>query len=226
MSESSLSKLEANLAEDLAWRKKEIVALRSAAKGRAAIRDFVCRAGSVVLCAHWEGYLRSSVQAYIDFVFSFNLKIRDLSPNFVAVMLYKDIKAAAMSEYPGSAQHCVKFSRRILQGVDILARKPAWKVETGGNPSSDITVRLLRTVGVDEQLGLSDAEWAATKAFIDGQLLKDRHKIAHGEGLPISSEVFLQRADRLLDMCDRITAVILRAAVDGTYRAIPIQSSN
>lgn len=217
MSDLPVSKLESSLAKEIAWRKKEVSALRTAAKRKTAVRDFVCRAGAVVLCAHWEGYLKGAVQAYVDHVFSLNLPLRSLSPNFVAVSLYKDIKTAALADYPGSEQHCIKFSRRVLLGIDVRAQKPKWKVETGGNPSSDVTVRLLRTAGLDDQLGFSDAEWAATKTFIDEQLLKDRHQIAHGEGLPIDSEEFVKRVDRLLSMVDALTDLILKAALNETY---------
>lgn len=135
--------LERRLAEELAWRKKEIVELKRAAHNR----EYLARAVAVVLCAHWEGYLKRAIQVYVDYVFSLNLRVRDLAPNFVAISLYKDVKTAALAEYPGSEQHCIKLSKRLLQGIDVRAPKPKWKVDTAGNPSSEVVVRLLKTAG-------------------------------------------------------------------------------
>lgn len=213
-----IGKLHDNLAAELAWRKKEIVGLRAAALRRSTSQHYVCRAGMVLLCAHWEGFLRGAVQHYVNFVFSQGLAVKDLSPKFVAISLYKDIKSAAEADYPGSELHCVKLARRVLSGVDVVASKPKWKVETGGNPSSTLTAQLLMTVGLSDKLGMDEAAWAATKAFIDEQVLKDRHKIAHGEGLPIDSRDFRERSDRILSMCERLRSLILQAATDEAYR--------
>lgn len=213
-----IGRLQDKLASEIAWRKKEIVALRISATRASASQRYFCRAGAVILCAHWEGFLRAAIQHYVDFVFAQQLPIKTLSPKFVAISFYKDIKGAAEADFPGSENHCVKLARRLLEGIDIPAPKPRWRVETGGNPSSTVTSRLLLTVGLSEKLGLDEAEWATAKVFIDEQILRERHKIAHGEGLLISHGDFKVRSERILSMCESLVSLIMRSALSEDYR--------
>lgn len=216
---SSLERLQDRLDKDISWRKKEISALRASSANDQESRKHIYRAGLVMLCAHWEGFLRCSLQFYLEHVFSHRLSIKDLAPEFVAIYYFQDVIKAASAKSPGTEQHHLRLAKRILEGNDIKCTKPSWKVETGANPSSIVTSALLIDLGLDKQLGLDGAAWTTTKVFIDEQILKVRNQVAHGEGRLVNHDEFTEASERVVAMCDKLSSLIICAATKKTYRS-------
>ncbi|WP_143684719.1 MAE_28990/MAE_18760 family HEPN-like nuclease [Variovorax sp. KK3] len=219
MAIASLEGFQAKLTRDLSWRKKEISDFRVAVSG---VTDsiYLCRAGLVLICAHWEGFLRRSVELYIEHVFAKKLKIKELNPAFVALAYFSDVKKASESNYPGSADTHVRLAERIRRGNEEICDIPGWTARTEGNPGSDVVERLLSSVGVDIKIGLDDATWGATRVFINEQIVADRNRVAHGEGTPVSKEQFLERSQRLLDLLDALNNVLFDAAENERYKSL------
>lgn len=211
--------LQQSLDRDLSWRKKEISGLRVSAMRSDDARHYLFRAGLVLLCAHWEGFLRKGVALYTDHVFSQGLRIRELNPVIVAIAFFADVKKAAEAGFPGSESHHLALARRILLGVDEICVAGGWEVKTEANPGTELLDRVLASIDVDRQLGMDGATWAATRRFIDEQILRDRHLVAHGEGLRLTRDEFLERAERLSLLLDHLHSTLMSAAVRGSYRA-------
>src|ERR1700754_930096 len=77
----TLEDLQDALDHELAWRRVEIQAVRSVGRRLQAVaQDAVCRAGVAMLYAHWEGYVRAALAAYLSYVARRRLKYRELSP--------------------------------------------------------------------------------------------------------------------------------------------------
>lgn len=225
MSIASLEGLETKLSKELAWRKKELTDFRMAVAATNKDANHLCCAGLVLACAHWEGFLRRSVELYIQHVFAKKLKIRDLTPVFVSLAYYADVRKAADANFPGSEETHIKLAERIRLGTDEICETPGWTAKTEGNPGSDVIAKLLSSVGLDAQIGFDEAAWSATRIFINEQIVADRNSIAHGEGLPISHEAFLVRTERLLELFDRLAEQLLIAAQNEAYRAEPLQAN-
>ncbi|WP_155953110.1 MAE_28990/MAE_18760 family HEPN-like nuclease [Pseudoxanthomonas suwonensis] len=210
----TLEALQDQLDRSLAWRKKEIAALRRAATRASTSRSYYCRAGTVMLCAHWEGFLKDAVGKYLKFVFSRNLGADRLAPPFVAIAFYGCVKRAADATFPGAEHHHIELAKKIQAGGRLVAD---WDVSTGGNPSSAVFSDILRSIGLDPHLGKDVAEWSVLKVFIDSQILADRHKIAHGEGLPVPHEEFYGRSSRVIEICEELAGAIMKAAKSKEY---------
>ncbi|MBB3821332.1 hypothetical protein FHT03_000725 [Xanthomonas arboricola] len=208
--------LQQKIDRELAWRKKELVGIMRGASRASASKVYYCRAGAVMLCAHWEGFLKKAVELYVDFVFSQELSFREMSCNFVAIAFYSDVVEAAKSSFPGSERHHLRLARKIRDAASGPAR---WEVTTRSNPSSEVLRELLSSIGIDSELGMGVSEWARTRTFIDALLLGERHKIAHGEGLRIDGDVLRERFGLMLDLCQSLANAILSAAEGGTYQA-------
>jgi hypothetical protein len=219
MSISSVPDLQTKLEKEVTWRKKEIIEFKLMASQAEQEPYHVTRAGLVLLCAHWEGYLKKSIQRYVEHVLAQRLRLRDIAPTFVANIYFKDVKKAAESTYPGSEEHHIRLAKRILKGLDEICEPPTWEVTTEANPGTPTMEKILRSVGLDHKLGMDAAEWSTMKVFIDEQVLQDRHKIAHGEYHRIDKGEFIKRSDRLLVLLDRLTDSIMRAAINREYFA-------
>lgn len=214
----SLLDLQDALQRELAWRKREISDIRAVAMKPDESPACILRGSLVLLCAHWEGFLKKSAKLYIRHVFSQDVRLRDLTPNLVAIAYFTDVSKAAEAKFPGSQDHHIRLASRILNSIDERPGDPTWDVDTEGNPGSDVLKRVLSSIGLDLQLGMDAASWGTTKVFINEQLVRDRHSIAHGEGLPISKENLLERAERLLALLDVLSERILDHASTKAYQ--------
>lgn len=215
----TLDALQDKIQRDLAWRKREISDLRSLAMHSERTEFHVFRSGQVLLCAHWEGFLKKSAESYLKHVFAQKVRLRDLAPNIIAVALFRDVMKAARAEYPGSDEHHIRLAKAIVESLDRPDVKSTWDVRTEGNPGSDVLERVLASIGVDRCLGLDDAKWSTTRVFINDQLVHDRHAIAHGEGLRIEKDNFLERASRVLELFDTVSAKLIETAERKAYLA-------
>ncbi len=216
---STLDLLQDKIQRELAWRKREVSDLRSLAM-RSEETDFhIFRSGQVLLCAHWEGFLKKTAKLYLDHVFSQNIRLRDFAPNIIAAALFRDVMKAADAEYPGSEEHHVRLAKGLVDGFERFDARCTWDVKTEGNPGSDVLKRVLCSTGVDESLGMDDAKWSTTLFFINDQLVRDRHAIAHREGLRIPKVSFLERAARLLELLDTVALIFLDTAERRAYLA-------
>lgn len=219
MSISSVEDFQQKIARELAWRKQEISGLRMSARRSDGERAYLFRAGLVLLCAHWEGFLRNAVGLYFKHVFSQRLRIKDLAPNFVAAAFFADVQRAGKTDYPGSPETHGRLAQRILLGVDEICTQSTWDVKTDGNPGTDVLARLLASAGISPQLGFDAAAWSTMQVFINEQVVRDRHRVAHGEGFRVSRVEFLERSERMLELLDRVSSELITAAEQERYRS-------
>jgi hypothetical protein len=182
-------------------------------------RAYLFRGGLVLICSHWEGFLKRAIHKYSEHVFAQQLRIRDLAPVFVAQALYSDVRKAGAADFPGSRGTHIQLAMRIQKGLDVVCTHAEWNADTGGNPGSSLVANLLASVGLSTELGLDVAMWSTTKVFIDELVVAERNRIAHGEYLQVTREQFLERSERMLVLLDRLSDEILTAAKLYAYRA-------
>lgn len=214
----NVEELQFKLDSDLSWRRKEISGLKVSARNSDQARNYLFRAGLVMLAAHWEGFLKKGASLYLEHVFAQGLKIQELSPIMVAVAFYADVKKASEANFPCSELNHVALAKKIQAGNSEVCIKSGWNVKTEGNPGSGLVGNILGSIGVDSQLGMDEAQWEAMTKFIDQQLLKDRHQVAHGEYLELRKDQFLDRAERLLDLLEALNNTIIDSAISKRYK--------
>jgi MAE_28990/MAE_18760-like HEPN len=112
MSVRTIEELSDFLADDLAWRKKELAALRGLVEKKdltESRRNALLRCGVTMLYAHWEGFIKASGTAYLRFVSLQRLLYRELSPNFVAVGIRQLLQNASTSRKSRDHNALVNF---------------------------------------------------------------------------------------------------------------------
>lgn len=83
---------------ELAWRKKELTALKFAAeKGRPHEKDALFRASLCLLYAHWEGFVKAAAQDYLEFVATRRLRYGQLRSNFLALGIRRHLLSLGQS---------------------------------------------------------------------------------------------------------------------------------
>lgn len=182
------------LDEDFAWRLKELSTIW-ADVGSAAAKSQPARlrAGTALLYAHWEGFVKSASEAYVEFVARRRLQHRQLCSGLLALALRGRLNAFANTD-AASAQ--IAFVEFVLGDLGSHARLPKLGViKTGANLNSQRLKVIVVTLGLDY------APFELKENLIDSQLLNWRNNIAHGRSLVPSQgdfDVLYQEVSALL----------------------------
>ena len=180
------------LDDDLAWRRKEVIELRSIARSAKAKKaDVHVRAGVAMLYAHWEGFIKNASNAYVVFVSALGIKTRELQDSFVAPSM--KAKLAQMGD-SGKSSVAVPAIAHLMSILDKPALLPAAGITADGNLKSEVFVNIAGWLGIDV------ARYTARFNLIDETLLASRNKIAHGEYLNISPQRFDSLAEEIMEL--------------------------
>ena len=182
---------------ELAWRKRELSAVRSnIASARKFAKDTAIRAGIALLYAHWEGSIKNVAAYYLEYVATLKLPYRQLKPNFLAIALKYDLKSF---EESNKATVHTSIVRSVIQNQEIKSNIPVEGIiKTNSNLNSEIFVEIMAT------LGLEHSEYESSFKLIDTVLLQKRNMIAHGEHL----ETLDLDEDRYYEIHDKILGLI------------------
>lgn len=135
------------------------------------------RAGVAILYAHWEGFLKSSAENYIEFVSRQNLRNDQLSPNFLALSARRMLTDTMNIGRAEQAIALVRFFLEDMSKPSALAYRNAISTE------SNLSSKVLRNIVFS--LGLNYAHFETKAVLIDEKLLAKRNGIAHGQFLDI-----------------------------------------
>lgn len=201
-----------SLAAQLAWRRKELTELRSLVDGsrsNVSRRATLIRAGTALLYAHWEGFVKASGTYFLEFVASQRKKHSELKPNFLCVILRKHLNVAKQSKKASATEEIVEFFHsRMADRANVPTKNV---VNTESNLSSVVLGEILWTLGLDR------APYATKKAILDERLLGRRNSIAHGEPLDISVDDYLELHDEILALMDAFRTQLENACLTQGY---------
>ncbi len=164
------------LDREQSWRKKEIITIKlihdSAREHHA---EMLRRAGVALLYAHWEGFVKTTGTAYVEYVSRQNLRYRDLQPGFLALAMKAQIEQAISS---ARGQILTQVAEFFLNRMDETAKLVSSNaVQTKSNLSAD---RLRDIITV---LGLDYSPFKLLEKTVIERLVSQRNSIAHGQYL-------------------------------------------
>jgi len=201
------------ISEDLVWRKKEISQLKGFVSSESTPEyrvKMLCRSGTALLYAHWEGFVKKSGGYYLEYVALQRLSISELNSNFVTLMLKGKIDSCSTSK---------KYSV-FGQITDLLLHQPSTQakipykngVKTESNLSSTVLKEITWCLGIE--YGLFEPK----EKLINQKLLGRRNHIAHGEELPVNREDFLDLADEVLGLMILFKNLLENATMTENYK--------
>jgi hypothetical protein len=197
---------------DISWRRKELTDLRlllEASAGNRTRQTTLTRAALALLYAHWEGYVKSVSEMYLEFVCMQRCRNSELSDNLLAATMRPWLTPAADSHKIRSHVDIVKFFRTQMETRSRLPYKNV--IRTESNLSSAVLLEILRTLG----FAVSDCE--PKSHMLDHQLLAKRNHIAHGSGLMIDKDEYLYLHDEILALMNLLRNYVENAAATGEY---------
>ncbi len=209
----STEQLTDKLAEDLAWRKKELseikslIELRSYSKQR---HNALLRSGVCILYSHWEGFVKLAASSYLEYVRAKRLNYSQISSNFLALAMKSKLREA--NETNKSSLYipvCNFFLSELNQRCILPEANDA--ISTASNLSSEILKEITCILGIDFSI------YSTKTALIDIKLLKKRNEIAHGNYLELDRDEYIDLQEEVIGMLEIFRTQIENAAIEKKF---------
>jgi hypothetical protein len=208
----TLTQLQEALDAEMGWRIKEISDFKFATKSQNSTSRTFIRAGIALVYAHWEGFIKSSSESYLNFVDNQGHVYRDLKTCFAVFGLKGRLALLSQSR---------KAKPNIAALDFVLAEmgKPAkLSMSTAIDTESNLTSTVFANIAASLDISISPYE---TKfKLIDESLVNRRNKVAHGEFLDLPAADFLVLADEILQMMRFYKTDIQNAASLQSYKRL------
>lgn len=204
------------LSEDIAWRKKELSAIKSLIASNSLAtpsynikRRMLIRAGITMTYAHFEGFVKNSAELYLNFISFKKLKLSELKPSFVAVSLKGLLSANTGSSMIEGRIEIVKFLINSLEERATNLHKES--VSTKSNLSSKILQDIILMLDLDY------GPFRVYENLIDENLLGKRNAIAHGNYEIMETDQFIEMQEKIVGILEELFDQITNAAVLKKY---------
>ncbi len=207
----TLDQLVEALDNDLRWRKRELTTVNyMLTKSRAHEKGPLLRAAICILYAHWEGFVKTAATDYVSFVAIRNLRYCDLTPNFIALGLRKEIREAGRSDNP------IVHTELVARLTSDLSERPQIDWQNSINIRSNLNTKNLREILA--LLGLDERGYLSKGQLLDKRLLENRNRVAHGERVEIDPDDYAVMHSEIIQLADRFSTDVQNAAATGQYR--------
>ena len=164
------------LNEDSAWRKKELSSIRLEVRSR---NDQVVNRVAVVMSyAHWEGYVKFAVSAFIAYLNAQKYRYHEIIDNIITLKIMNELRDIVSNRNIAGLNTMlmrIRGDERIHFNVKAVKR-------VVGILTHEELKKLHSLIGIDEDV------YALKAKFIDYQLVDQRNKIAHGMYYPIETQ--------------------------------------
>ena len=208
----TLTQLTDALDKDLAWRKKELIFLKSLIdthQSKPTESTFI-RSGLTILYAHWEGFVKNAATLYLEFICRQNLSYEDLIPNIVALAIRVRLDQARETNKAIVHTDLAKFFMTELSEKCSISWKEA--INTQSNLNSTVLHNIILALGLDY------LPYQTKANLIDEALLASRNAIAHGQYLQIDYDGYVNLYHEMLNLIELLRNQIDNAAAMKLYQ--------
>lgn len=210
----TLSLLNDALSDELAWRRKELYAIKShvhSVRGTLK-RDAFIRSGVAILYAHWEGFVKQAAQYYVEFVSRQRLKHSDLSEVFLVFAAKRVFSEAATSSKTALHLRVTEFFLHHQSEQSEINWKKC--VNTKSNLSSVVLKEIITSLGLDY------TPYETKEKLLNERLVEARNSIAHGEYLVVDYDSYDDLFNEVLDLMVLLSNQIQNAALTGSFKRV------
>lgn len=206
----TISNLADRLDEDIGWRVKELANIKILIRRNPSpIKSTLLRAGVALAYAHWEGFVKSSVDFYLEFVKSQRIQFRDLAPCLVALsrrgLLHQFVETKKFEVYAQVVNQ--------LTEEPFISERPVF-----GSPIRTSNLRSHVFVDISSSIGVITTKYETRFKFIDVTLADNRNVIAHGEFVMMDEQPLRDIIDAVIVLLREFRDDIEALAVDGGFR--------
>ena len=214
---STIDDLNNKLDNELAWRKKELIDLSQSIKvSNGDKKIMLLRCGIPIIYAHWEGFVKSSLSYYLEYVSKQNVPFVELKRNFLGVKLKKEIDTFCATGKTKNSIH-TETVELVLKNMESDTSNIPYKdqIDTKSNLNSNLFKDLMNLVGVDY------SGFSTSFNMIDEQLLNMRNHIAHGrvlKSISLDEDKYMAINDRVIRMLEDLKELLCEYADQKKYK--------
>lgn len=206
----TITNLTDKLDEDFAWRLKELASLKVLVRqNQFPVKSTLLRAGVALAYAHWEGFVKSSVDFYLEFVKNQRIQFRDLAPCLVALS-----RRGLLHQFTETKKFAV-YAQVVKQLTDepFISDRASF-----GSPIRTSNLRSHVFVDISQSIGVITTKYETRFNFIDVTLADNRNDIAHGEYVLVDEQPLRDMIDAVIDLLREFKTDIETLAVNGSFR--------
>ena len=196
--------------QEFAWRMVEISTFFRVFEFSGGAQPVLIRSGIPLLYAHWEGFVKSSTDAYLRYVCNVGLRAGDVAPKIRMLQFWRVVNKFQQAQ---SIEQQLAGYERILAFPDTSFRRlPRDVTNTRSNLSSVVLEEIMQSAGLDHSIFAVDA------LFIDKKLLERRNHIAHGRALEVDRDEFVRLKDGVVRLLRAYKNEIENSLAEKRYR--------
>lgn len=204
----TFEELQEKIDEELAWRKKELIDIKTLIedKNNNFDKSILIRAGIALLSAHWEGFIRIVANYYVIYICHLNIKNYDLKSNFYALFLKKEILNSSKTEKNSIHTNLINaIDSKKNDKFFIKYTEENRIIKTDSNLTYELFEEILKSIDIKNIYELK-------KNYIEGNLLKVRHEIVHGEKTKLDPEDFTITFEQVFEIIENFKKQVYDAA--------------
>lgn len=210
--------LEDFLTKELAWRKKDITKslLDYEQANSEKEKDYYWKISIFIIYSNWEGYIKNSAEAYINYLNNKNLKYKELSSNFKTI----GIKELHKKHLHGDTKKysIFKIFEDSIDTLDEQIFKINEKnvIDTGSNLKYDVLFEILNILNIPVD------DFELKKNLIDSVLLTYRNDVAHGDRIENTKDIYNLRdlRDSIIGLLEIFKTNLQNSIALNSYRRI------
>lgn len=211
----TLNDLQDMIDAEMAWRKKELFALKSNIQSSGSFaKETALRSGIALLYAHWEGGVKNIAYYYLVFVSYQKIPYSRLKNNFLAITIMQKL---AQFEETNKTTLQTMIINSIFKTYSETSQIPTEKIiSTNSNLNSVVFQEIMCTIG------LKTDYYEQSYKMIDEVLLNMRNNIAHGERLEnisLDEKRYNEIHKIILELIDHFAVQVMNAARLKVYLA-------
>lgn len=193
----SPEELSYRLAEQLAWRKKELSEVRLQLESPNGGR-WQLRAALTLLYAHWEGFIKDASELYLDHIGYREHVVKKLPNNLKAIALRNELDQLRTSKKINVWSQIFEMLLPAAAFQNELRRiNFSNAISTRGNLDAEVFKEIIQTLGIDY------THYASKEKAVIDRLVNLRHKIAHGRGVPVDLNSYIFLHENIIDFIDK-----------------------
>ena len=208
----TLDDLENFISREFSWRRKELTNLRNLSlSARKTVQSSLLRLSLTALYAHWEGFIKSSSRAYIEYLTSQGVPYYKLNKNFQAFALMEHYSQPGISRQIEFTT-CMDFLDLSRVDMHRSFKVDSTKyIEAKANLKSDV----LRDIV--QKLGISYEPYELKSKYIDETFVGLRNAICHGEYRELRPEEFDEIYAEITSLMEVFKGQLLNCTYQKSY---------
>lgn len=190
--------------KELSWRKKELKVFKdSISSENSPKQKTLLRCAIPILYAHWEGFVKTSCELYLEYVSNKNEILKKLKPQFVAIALRNNIQAQEINKI----SERTKAVEYIINNLELTVKIPIKNII---KTKSNLKYNIFKDICYILCIPIENFE--KQEAMID-ELVDLRNNIAHGNYLKVDYKLFCDFYRDTIFLLDSLRTEIENASV-------------